>query len=312
MGLDEINSWKQKYEALAKLYAQLRKEHLDLLQKFKAIKDSTGKVSDEARRKLEAVETQLKAKTAQVTDIMVERNRLEQQVDQIQRAHLLEVGRITEELAQTKQALTELSLTKGNEVQQLVSRFNQEQKMLEEHVQARQADISRLGAQLADSLSATERLKAGWEEERMVLQAGLDQALEMLKMHQDESSSGMGKRDEKIAILEQKHRDLLFQMMGKFFRLALLTVLDNVLESCITTVQDSIFSLGGAEDSKSTVSPEFVLVLVEKATQKCADFSSAFVKLANGGDPKDAVTTSALFAQVISELLRNGLRCIEF
>ena len=31
---DEINSWKQKYESLAKLYAQLRKEHLDLLNKF--------------------------------------------------------------------------------------------------------------------------------------------------------------------------------------------------------------------------------------------------------------------------------------
>lgn len=58
--LDEINQWKQKYEALAKLYAQLRKEHLDLLQKFKTLKDSGGKVADEARKKLEQAEALLK------------------------------------------------------------------------------------------------------------------------------------------------------------------------------------------------------------------------------------------------------------
>ncbi|KAF9394520.1 sla2 Src-like adaptor 2, partial [Podila epigama] len=32
---EQINIWRSKYEALAKLYSQLRQEHLDLLGKFK-------------------------------------------------------------------------------------------------------------------------------------------------------------------------------------------------------------------------------------------------------------------------------------
>ncbi len=32
---EQLNQWKVKYEALAKMYAQLRQDHLDLLQKTK-------------------------------------------------------------------------------------------------------------------------------------------------------------------------------------------------------------------------------------------------------------------------------------
>ena len=32
---DQVTLWRNKYEALAKLYSQLRTEHLDMLAKFK-------------------------------------------------------------------------------------------------------------------------------------------------------------------------------------------------------------------------------------------------------------------------------------
>jgi archaellum component FlaC len=57
---EELNQWKQKYEALAKLYAQLRKEHLDLLTKFKDIKDAGGRITDDARREVERIRQELK------------------------------------------------------------------------------------------------------------------------------------------------------------------------------------------------------------------------------------------------------------
>lgn len=50
---DEIAQWKQKYEALAKLYGQLRKEHLDLLTKQKEIRDSSTKITDDHRRDMD-------------------------------------------------------------------------------------------------------------------------------------------------------------------------------------------------------------------------------------------------------------------
>jgi chromosome segregation ATPase len=145
---------------------------------------------------------------------MVERNRLQNDVDLIRTNHQQELSRLHTELAQAQQALTDLSLTKGSEVQNLVNRFSKDHAVLEGLLSERQADIARLGGQLADALRDHDKLRSSFEEEKMVLQAGLDQALEMLKMHQDESQSGMGQRDERIAILEGKHRDLLFQMMG--------------------------------------------------------------------------------------------------
>jgi huntingtin-interacting protein 1-related protein len=126
------------------------------------------------------------------------------------------------------------------------------------------------------------------------LQASLDQALEILRQHQEQSESGMMTRDERIGQLETKHQHLLYQMM------------DNVLDTCITTVSDQIFQLDGPDESKSTVAPEFVMLLIEKTNQKCSDLSSSLVKLVNGGDPKDAITHSSALAQTIAHLLRTG------
>ena len=147
---------------------------------------------------------------------MVERNRLQNDIELIRKNHQQELHRLYTELTQAQQALTDLSLTKGSEVQNLVSRFKKDQAVLESLLGEREADIAKLGDQVATAVRDHDKLQFEFEEEKMVLQAGLDQALEMLKMHQDESQSGLGQRDERIEILEGKHRDLLFQMMGIF------------------------------------------------------------------------------------------------
>ncbi|KAJ3363092.1 sla2 Src-like adaptor 2 [Kappamyces sp. JEL0680] len=300
---EEINQWKQKYEALAKLYAQLRKEHLDLLQKFKTMKDGAGKITEDARKKLEAVEAELKTKNAELTEVMVERNRLKGETDLVRLQYEQELQRLRHEVEQSKLALADMSNTRGSEVQSLVARFTAEQEKLEQLLAERQSEIGRLTLALGDAISQSDRQKRMHEEETLVLQAGLDQALGILKQHQDEAESGLGARDERIGVLEEKHRLLLSQMMGTS---GSCLPADNVFDTCITTVQDSIYVLEGSEDSKASVSPQFVLVLIEKATQKCSDFGSSFVKLVNGGDPKDAVTASAGLAQSVAQLLRNG------
>ncbi|KAJ3274707.1 sla2 Src-like adaptor 2 [Terramyces sp. JEL0728] len=294
---NEVDQWKTKYEALAKLYAQLRKEHLDLLTKFKALKDSGAKVSEDARKNLEKAQAELKAKANELTEVIVERNRLKGDTDRIRLQYEEEFARLRKELEQSKAALTEMSLTRGSEVQSLVARFTQEQQNLENILKGKQMEIAQLTNQLQDVLSAMEKSKLNYEEETSVLQAGLDQALEILRQHQMESESGMGARDERIQILEGKHQQLLDQMM------------DNVLQTCVTTVSESLFQLDAVEEG-AKVSPEFVLSLIERAQQRCTEFSTSFVKFVNGGDPKDAVTTSSAFAQAIAELLRSGKAAI--
>lgn len=156
---EEINQWKQKYEALAKLYAQLRKEHLDLLTKFKATKDSTSQISEDARKRIEKIQADLKAKANELTEVLVERNRLKADADKIRLQYESEVARLKQELNDSKSAINEISQSRGTEVQSLVSRFTEEQSKLESLLGARQAEIDILTRQLGDIVSAMEKSK---------------------------------------------------------------------------------------------------------------------------------------------------------
>jgi hypothetical protein len=210
----EINIWKQKYEALAKLYAQLRKEHLELLQKFKTVKDQGGKVSEEARQKLSDAENNLKLKSNELNEVLVDRNRLRGETDVVRMRYEEELRRLRGELEDTKKMIQDLSSSKGDEVQSLVVKFAQEQAQMESLLSQKQRDIQDLTMQIGDLTARSEKDRLAREEENLVLQSGLDQALGMLKLHQDESESGMSNRDERISILEEKHRNLVNQMMG--------------------------------------------------------------------------------------------------
>lgn len=180
----QVNEWKQKYEALAKLYAQLRKEHLELLQKFKVVKDQGGKIQDDARKSIEQIQQDLKNKSSELTEVLVERNRLKGDADRIRLQYEGDLSRLRTELDATKNSLTELSKSRGDEVQSLVQRFTSEQQRLEQLLSDKQYEIQSITHQLGDVITAFEQAKNEAEEERQVLQAGLDQALELLKQHQ--------------------------------------------------------------------------------------------------------------------------------
>jgi chromosome segregation ATPase len=156
---EEIDQWKQKYEALAKLYAQLRKEHLDLLQKFKGMKDSNSKVADDARKRIEQVQEELKTKSNELTEVLVERNRLKGDADRIRLQFEGELTRLRQELEQSKKTLQDMSMNRGTEVQNLVSRFTAEQSKLEELLKSKQAEIGILTTQLGDVVTTLEKSK---------------------------------------------------------------------------------------------------------------------------------------------------------
>ncbi|KAI8920540.1 ANTH domain-containing protein [Entophlyctis helioformis] len=292
---DEIAQWKQKYESLAKLYAQLRKEHLDLLNKFKTIKDAGTKATDEVRREVVRLEAELKAKANELTEALVNNNRARGDTDRIRMQYEEELARLRREIQESKAALNDISSTKGAEVQALVARFTNEQTQLENIIRAKQAEAEEMRRRLDDLLITLERNKAASDEEVAVLQAGLDQALLVLSQQQKESQMGLVTRDDEITKLRNEHRKLLYQMM------------DNVLNACSTTVMEAVYELdSAAHEGNQTASPEHVLSLMEKAQQNCSEFSASFVRLVNGADPKDAINTSSALAQSVSQLLHNG------
>ena len=62
---DQVTLWRNKYEALAKLYSQLRTEHLDMLSKSKQLQLKANS-AQEAIDRMERMERDLKAKNLEI------------------------------------------------------------------------------------------------------------------------------------------------------------------------------------------------------------------------------------------------------
>lgn len=75
--------WKNKYEALAKLYSQLRKEHIDLLNKYKQLQVKANS-AQEATEKLERMQADMRAKNTELADLIRERDRARNELARLQ------------------------------------------------------------------------------------------------------------------------------------------------------------------------------------------------------------------------------------
>ena len=139
--IEEVNIWKQKYEALAKLYSQLRKEHIDLLTSLKDKKDADLNDSHKSKAELDRIRTELKVliyqtfiskmKSDEMTDLLVERDRFRNEAERLRNQHAEEIGQLRKELRDAQSSLSDISNSKGAEVAGLVSRFNNEKVAFE-------------------------------------------------------------------------------------------------------------------------------------------------------------------------------------
>jgi uncharacterized protein (UPF0335 family) len=79
---DQVTLWRNKYESLAKLYSQLRTEHLDMLSKFKQMQLKANS-AQEAIDRMERMERDIKAKNLELADMIRERDRARFDVDRM-------------------------------------------------------------------------------------------------------------------------------------------------------------------------------------------------------------------------------------
>lgn len=82
--------WKNKYEALAKLYSQLRKEHIDLLNKYKQLQVKANS-AQEATEKLERMQADMRAKNVELADLIRERDRARNELARLQAVNPLKL-----------------------------------------------------------------------------------------------------------------------------------------------------------------------------------------------------------------------------
>ncbi|CAL9738586.1 protein Sla2p [Monosporozyma servazzii] len=79
---DQMGVWEKKYESLAKLYSQLRQEHLQLLPKFKKLQVKVNSAHEAIKQK-EQLENKMKHKDLQMADLIKDRDRLRVENDRM-------------------------------------------------------------------------------------------------------------------------------------------------------------------------------------------------------------------------------------
>ncbi|KAF8973647.1 ANTH domain-containing protein [Flammula alnicola] len=293
---DQVTLWRNKYEALAKLYSQLRTEHLDMLAKFKQMQLKANS-AQEAVDRMERMERDLKAKNLELADMLRERDRARFDIDRQKSSHKEELDRIRRELNFANERAEDASRSKNSEVSTVMSKYNRQLSELEDSLRAKQMQIDELLVKLNNASGDLERLREEKDQEIMILQAGMDSTIEQLS----EAQQNQGLVDEttnaQIDTLILDNRKKLNQ------------IIDSILQACVHKVDDAIYELESPTQAGNLNStPEYTLSMIEKSVNNATEFATIYNLYLGGevgGDHVEVIKSANEFAQSLSDVLIN-------
>ena len=291
---EQLNTWRSKYESLAKLYSQLRHEHLQLLQKFKSVqlKANSAQEAIDARDKLQR---ELKTKNLELADMIRERDRALLDKDRSSGGHKDELEKLKRELRFALEKAENAERGKGSELSAMLSRHNREIADLEEALRNKTRALDDAQMKYRDGDSDLERQLREKEEELEIFRAGMDQTLlelNDLKLNQNANENVLdGHIDTLIQDSLQKINDII----------------DSVLQSGVQRVDDALYELDSSMHAgNQNASGAFVLSQIEKASTCAMDFATAFNGfIADGPNATHAevIKTVNAFAGAIGDVL---------
>ncbi|KAI1124277.1 ANTH domain-containing protein [Nemania abortiva] len=261
---EQVNTWRTKYEALAKLYSQLRHEHLDLLQRFKTVQLKAAS-AQEAIEKREKLEREIKTKNLELADMIRERDRALHDRDRLTGSNKDEVEKLKRELRMANDRADNLERSKGNELSSMLAKYNREMADLEEALRTKSRALDDAQSKLRDGSSDLEQLLREKEEELEVYKAGMDQTLielNELKLNQGDTDIALdGQLDALIMANLDKINDII----------------DSVLQAGVARVDDALYELDSTmQAGNQNASPQYVLSQIEKASASAMEFATAF------------------------------------
>ncbi|KAL7779326.1 hypothetical protein CFE70_008829 [Pyrenophora teres f. teres 0-1] len=293
---EQLNTWRSKYESLAKLYSQLRHEHLQLLQKFKAVqlKANSAQEAIDGRDKLQR---ELKTKNIELADMIRERDRALMDKDRHTGGHREEIEKLKRELRSALDRADNAERGKGSELSALLSRHNREIADLEEALRNKSRALEDFQMKYREGDSDLERQLRDKEEELEIFRAGMDQTLlelNELKLNANANDNVLdGHLDTLIQDSLQKINDII----------------DSVLQSGVQRVDDALYELDSPmQAGNQNATGPFVLSQIEKASTCTMEFSTAFNNfIADGPNAKHAEVINAVnnFGGAIVDVLVN-------
>ncbi|KAK5164401.1 sla2 Src-like adaptor 2 [Saxophila tyrrhenica] len=293
---EQVNTWRTKYEALAKLYSQLRREHLELLQKFKNVQLKANS-AQEAIDKREKLERELKTKNLELADMIRERDRALHDKDRTTGGHKDEVEKLKRELRMALDRADNAERGKGNELSAMLSRHNREIADLEEALRTKTRALDDTQMKLGEGSSDLERQLREREEELEIYKSGMDQAL----IEVEELRNGNGATDN---AMDEQIDVMLLDNIRKIN-----DIIDSVLQSGVQRVDDALYELDSSmQAGNQNASGPYVLSQIEKAQSTAMEFSTAYnAFIADGPNATqaDVIRTVHTFANAIADVLSN-------
>lgn len=274
---EQLTLWKNKYDSLAKLYSQLRQEHLNLLAKFKKVQQKSAS-AQEAIDKRERLEREMKAKNIELADLIRERDRARLDLEKFKGGKDSQVERLELEIRTLKDDLDRAEKSQSSNLSSIFAAHKREIDELKTRaVDGDSSNNQELNAKLQEK-----------EEEIEILQQTMDEALKQLA----ESKQA----DDEVV------DSVLLGHLAK-----LVSIVDSVLESGISRIQDSVFELESPmQTGNQQVSPAYMLSIIEKAGTLAQDFATAFNNfIVDGpnGDHSAIISTVSGFTTSISDVV---------
>ncbi|KAL4400172.1 Sla2 Src-like adaptor 2 [Malassezia pachydermatis] len=282
---EQVETWRKKYEALAKLYSQLRNEHLDLLGKYKQAQLKAGS-AQEAINKMERMERDAKAKNLEMSDMIRERDRARLELDRMRGGEREEVERLKRELRFAEERAADAIQARGDEVSSIMARMN--------------AQI----AELEEALSSHKAQLEAKEAETLILQEGMDSTIrQMNEMRLDQGTSDDALNAQIDTIILDNTKKLS-------------AIIDSILQACADKVDDALYELESPmSNAASSATPEYVLSLLEKTQASSNEFAAVFsmyVEQQAGGEHVAVIKSANQLAQAVADSLLNFRAILRF
>ncbi|KAF8506725.1 cytoskeleton assembly control protein [Russula emetica] len=293
---DQVTLWRNKYEALAKLYSQLRAEHLDMLSKSKQLQLKANS-AQEAIDRMERMERDLKVKNLELADMIRERDRARFDVDRQKSSHREEIDRLRREIDFAHERAEDATRSKGSEMSTVLQRYNRQISDLEDSLRSKQIQIDDLLAKLDGTSGVLEHLRDEKDQEIAILQAGMDTTLQQLSDVQQTQGFADEATNAQIDTLILDNRKKLNQ------------IIDSILQACQTKIDEAIYEVESPmQAGNQTSTPEYTLSMIEKSLSNATDFATVFnlfIEGQPGGDHVDVIKGANDFAQALADTLRS-------
>jgi len=293
---EQVNTWRSKYEALAKLYSQLRQEHLDLLQTTKSLKLKAASAQEAIDRR-ERLEREMKTKNLELADMIRERDRALHEKDRFSGTHREELEKLKRELRFAIERAENAERAKGSEISSMLSKYNREMADLEESLRSKTRQLDQIRSTHSERNGDHEAALREKDDEIEIYKSGMEQALEEL----EELKLGNGETD---GALDGAIDEVLKANVNK-----IQDIVDSVLQSGVQRVDDAMYELDSPmQAGNQNATAPYVLSQVEKASASATEFSTAFNNfIADGPNSPhaDIIRTVSIFAASIADVLSN-------